>query len=81
MLIWEGLPWPRHGGVPLQAAEMGDPGAEGPADGSAELQSEEGWLRLTSKELRRRGCILIWSNDRGARKLSNTARAHTKWTG
>ena len=25
--------------------------------------SEDGWLRLASKELRRRGCVLIWSND------------------
>ena len=39
--------------------------------------SEDGWLRLASKELRRRGCILIWSNDRGgAPALKHCAGAH-----
>ena len=38
---------------------------------------EEGRLRSTSKELRRRGCILIWSNDRGrAPALKHCAGAH-----
>ena len=39
--------------------------------------SEDGRLRLASKELRRRGCILIWSNDRGgAPALKHCAGAH-----
>ena len=37
----------------------------------------EARLRSASKELRRRGCILIWSNDRaGAPALQHCAGAH-----
>ena len=38
---------------------------------------EDGRLRSASKELRRRGCILIWSNDRGgAPALKHCTGAH-----